>query len=107
MFEIRNLSGQHYVNTYATRPTVSAGAQAEPSEHLAEVVDLPSRRLVKEPATASAPGTAKPTVLVASAASERPAAVMIEADGVDRRSSAAAIKTRKLELPFELELSTA
>lgn len=107
MFEIRNLSGQHYVNTYATRPTVSPGVHAEPSEHLAEVVDLPSRRLVKEPAAASAPGTAKPTVLVASAASERPAAVMIEADGVDRRSSAAAIKTRKLELPFELELSTA
>jgi 1-acyl-sn-glycerol-3-phosphate acyltransferase len=105
MFEIRNLSGQHYVNTYATKPAPEAGtgSEVEPSERLAEVVDLPVRRKSKESATA----TQKPTVVVASAASERPVPVMVEADGVDRRSSAAAIKTRKLDLPFELELSTA
>ena len=106
MFEIRNLSGQHYVNTYATRPVISAGVEAEPSEHLAEVVDLPVRRRAKVSVTSDLT-TEKPAVLVASAASERPVPIMIEADGVDRRSSAAAIKTRKLELPFELELSTA
>jgi 1-acyl-sn-glycerol-3-phosphate acyltransferase len=105
MFEIRNLSGQEYVNTYATKPVVAAGTQAEveSSERLAEVVDLPVRRKTKESATAAQ----KPTVVVASAASQRPVRVMVEADGVDRRSSAAAIKTRKLDLPFELELSTA
>jgi 1-acyl-sn-glycerol-3-phosphate acyltransferase len=105
MYEIRNLSGQHYVNTYATKPAVKAGTEAEidSSERLAEVVDLPVRRKSKESATAAQ----KPTVVVASAASERPVTIMVEADGVDRRSSAAAIKTRKLDLPFELELSTA
>jgi 1-acyl-sn-glycerol-3-phosphate acyltransferase len=105
MFEIRNLSGQHYVNTYATKPVAEAGTQTEveSSERLAEVVDLPVRRKTKESATAAQ----QPTVVVASAASQRPVTIMVEADGVDRRSSAAAIKTRKLDLPFELELSTA
>jgi 1-acyl-sn-glycerol-3-phosphate acyltransferase len=105
MYEIRNLSGQHYVNTYATKPASEArtDVEVESSERLAEVVDLPVRRKSKESATAAQ----KPTVVVASAASERPVTVMVEADGVDRRSSAAAIKTRKLDLPFELELSTA
>ena len=46
MFEIRNLSGQQYVNTYATKPVAEAGTHAEvgSSERLAEVVDLPVRR---------------------------------------------------------------
>ena len=105
MYEIRNLSGQQYVNTYATKPVAEVGTQAEveSSERLAEVVDLPVRRKTKESATA----THRPTVVVASAASARPVTIMVEADGVDRRSSAAAIKTRKLDLPFELELSSA
>ncbi|MEI7887160.1 MAG: lysophospholipid acyltransferase family protein [Actinomycetes bacterium] len=105
MYEIRNLSGQDYVNTYATKPVPSAipESQDESVERLAEVVDLPVRRTAKQ----SGVTPTKPTVVVASAASERPLSIMIEADGVDRRSSTAAIKTRKLELPFELELSTA
>jgi len=90
MYEIRNLSGQEYVNTYATRP-----AGPEP---LAPVVHLPERPSV-EP---------ERELVVASAAhaGARPPA-MVEADGVDRRSSSAAIRSRPLVLSFDRELSTA
>ena len=90
MYEIRNLSGQEYVNTYATR-------QAEP-EPLAAVVHLSERT----------PTQPEREFIVASAAhsASRPPAV-VEADGVDRRSSSAAIRSRPLDLSFDLELSTA
>ncbi len=99
MFEIRNLSGQEYVDTYA-------GAADRPGK-IAPVVPLPERPAAPEPAVA----TAQPSVLVASAASS-PAAVAvangsIEADGVERKSSSAVLKSRPLDLGLDLELTSA
>jgi 1-acyl-sn-glycerol-3-phosphate acyltransferase len=90
MFEIRNLSGQEYVDTYATR-------HAAP-EPVAPVLPMPER----------APVPAERELVVASAA-HGPAepAASFEADGVDRRSSVAAIRSRPLDLGLDLQLSTA
>ena len=92
MFEIRNLTGQEYVDEYATKPAASSGAT---------VVRMPERPSA-EPAQA-----ARSNVLVVSAASapgsEATASDSLEADGVERRSSSAAIKSR----PLDLELHTA
>jgi 1-acyl-sn-glycerol-3-phosphate acyltransferase len=88
MYEIRNLSGQEYVDSYA-------GKGAE-TEAVAPVVPLPER-----PAPT-------PEVLVASAASAPGLHdVSFEADGVERRSSSAAIRSRPLDLGFDLELTSA
>jgi 1-acyl-sn-glycerol-3-phosphate acyltransferase len=88
MYEIRNLSGQEYVDSYAGKAT-------EP-EVVAPVVPLPER-----PA-------ATPGVLVASAASSPGLQdVSFEADGVERRSSSAAIRSRPLDLGLDLELTSA
>lgn len=85
MFEIRELSGQEYVDSYAGR---SAAA-----EQGSNVVPMPER-----PA---------PELLVASAASVPGGGpVAMEADGVERRSSSAAIRSRPLDLD-DLELSSA
>ncbi len=91
MFEIRNLTGQEYVDEYATKPAASSGAT---------VVHLPER-----PSAEPAPAPRR-DVLVVSAASAPggdTAVDSLEADGVERRSSSAAIKSR----PLDLELSTA
>lgn len=83
MYAIRNLSGQEYVDSYA-------GKKAE-AEKVATVVPMPER-------------PAAPEVVVASAASApgRHTAAF-EADGVERRSSSAAIRSR----PLDLELTSA
>jgi|JI9StandDraft_1071089.scaffolds.fasta_scaffold249715_1 1-acyl-sn-glycerol-3-phosphate acyltransferase len=87
MYEIRNLSGQEYVDSYA-------GRSAE-VETVAPVVPLPER-------------PAPPEVLVASAASSPGLTdVSFEADGVERRSSSAAIRSRPLDLGIDLELTSA
>jgi 1-acyl-sn-glycerol-3-phosphate acyltransferase len=92
MYEIRNLSGQEYVNTYATR-------SAEPDQ-VAPVVHLPERPQAQP----------ERELIVASAAhpASRPPA-LDRADGLDadRRSSSAAIRSRPLDLGLDLELSTA
>jgi 1-acyl-sn-glycerol-3-phosphate acyltransferase len=86
MYEIRNLSGQEYVDSYAGR-----GAEAE---KVATVVPMPERPAAE--------------VLVASAASGPTLhEVATEADGVERRSSSAAIRSRPLDLGLELERSSA
>jgi len=93
MYEIRNLSGQEYVDSYA-------GSRA-PSEEMAPVVPLPER-----PASRQVPEhqVSDPRVLIASAASSGGLhAVSFEADGVERRSSSAAIRSR----PLDLELTSA
>jgi 1-acyl-sn-glycerol-3-phosphate acyltransferase len=88
MYEIRNLSGQEYVDSYA-------GKGAE-SEAVAPVVPLPER-----PAPT-------PEVLIASAAiAPGVHDIAVEADGVERRSSSAAIRSRPLDLGFDLELTSA
>lgn len=90
MYEIRNLSGQEYVDSYA-------GKGAE-SEAVAPVVPLPERT----------PEPAPHQVVVASAASAPGLhEVAVEADGMERRSSSAAIRSRPLDLGLDLELSTA
>jgi 1-acyl-sn-glycerol-3-phosphate acyltransferase len=87
MYEIRNLSGQEYVDEYA-------GRSVEP-ETVAPVLPMPERPRV-------------PEVLVASAASAPGGPdVSVEADGVERRSSSAAIRSRPLDLGLELELTSA
>lgn len=89
MYEIRNLSGQEYVDSYAGK----GGA----SESVAPVVPLPER-----------PSAPAPEVLVASAASAPGLYdVAVEADGVQRRSSSAAIRSRPLDLGLDLELTSA
>ncbi len=93
MFEIRNLSGQEYVDSYA--------GSAAPEQKVAPVVPLPQR-----PAAHEAPDeqVSAREVLVASAASNGGLhAVAFEADGVERRSSSAAIRSR----PLDLELTSA
>jgi 1-acyl-sn-glycerol-3-phosphate acyltransferase len=88
MYEIRNLSGQEYVDSYAGKGAAS--------EAVAPVVPLPER-----PAPT-------PEVLVASAANAPGLHdVAVEADGVERRSSSAAIRSRPLDLGFDLELTSA
>jgi 1-acyl-sn-glycerol-3-phosphate acyltransferase len=113
MYEIRNLSGQAYVDVYATRKPVEAAPVAQPREQpasasltdvpeVAEVVPIgrgslevpsasrpvPPRRRV---ATASFAPSAAPDLVGAGAAAE-------PADGVERRSSAAVLQSRPLDL---------
>jgi len=92
MYEIRNLSGQEYVDSYA-----GSGAS---SEKMAPVLPLPERPAQQVPEH----DVPDREVLVASAASDgRLRAVSFEADGVERRSSSAAIRSR----PLDLELTSA
>lgn len=92
MYEIRNLSGQEYVDSYAGK-----GAKGQ-AEAVAPVVPLPER------APAASPADRK--VVIASAANVPGAHdVAVDADGLQRRSSSAAIRSRPLDL--DLELSTA
>ena len=87
MFEIRNLSGQEYVDAYA-------GKGEESAPEVGKVLPMPERRPSE--------------VLVASAANgpsqDRHS---IAADGVERRSSSAAIRSVPLDLGQELELTSA
>jgi 1-acyl-sn-glycerol-3-phosphate acyltransferase len=97
MYEIRNLSGQEYVDCYATK--------AADESQIAPVVPLPERA-AEEPVAAPA-ASPKRELVVASAAAgpARPPVSQIdavEADGVERRSSAAVLKSRPLDLAFEL-----
>ncbi|MFZ4518559.1 MAG: lysophospholipid acyltransferase family protein [Microthrixaceae bacterium] len=92
MFEIRSLTGQPYVDEYATKPSRPV---AEPA--VAPVVPLPVR-----PAEPAEPA-AEPGILVASAAAGPVAVEFDAADGVDRRSSAAVLTSR----PFDLDLALA
>lgn len=80
MYEIRNLSGQEYVNQYAT--------SSADRESIAEVVQMPTR-----------PRSESQDLVIASAAYDNSrSASEVVADGVDRRSSRSAIKSRPLDL---------
>jgi 1-acyl-sn-glycerol-3-phosphate acyltransferase len=97
MYEIRNLSGQEYVDTYATKP--SRPAPVEPG--LAPVVPLPQRPAAEPETPAAVAGNgngsgAGARVLVASAAAG-PTEISVEADGVERRSSASVLRSRPLD----------
>ena len=125
MYEIRNLSGQTYVDMYATKPSKAATvptapvpevpAASEVEQPVAEVIpiDRPHAR-PSEPAAASfgsreLDGTAvpqRPRVVVASAAAG-PTEVSFDSDGVERRSSTAVLRTRPLELDDDLALTGA
>jgi 1-acyl-sn-glycerol-3-phosphate acyltransferase len=111
MYEIRNLSGQRYVDTYATKPSARPSAPPEvpavvpEPEHddrpVAPVIpiDRPSRPA--EPASEPAAAGGSAPVVVASAAAG-PTDVTIESDGVERRSSAAVLRSRPLDLDLAL-----
>jgi 1-acyl-sn-glycerol-3-phosphate acyltransferase len=98
MFEIANLSGQTYVDTYASKP-----AKAAPEPGLAPVVPLPQRPAAEPavPAAAAGNGHGHSRVVVASAAAG-PTEVSVEADGVERRSSASVLRSRPLDLDLAL-----
>lgn len=107
MYEIRNLSGQTYVDTYATKPSRAPTVDERP---VAPVIPIgrPSARPA-EPAAASGDGSgapARPPVVVASAAAG-PTVVSFDDDGVERRSSAAVLRSRPLELDDDLALTGA
>ena len=99
MYEIRNLSGQDYVDTYATKPTQPTRVD-EPG--IAPVIPLPERPVeperVLEPAASAATdnGHARPIVVASAAAG--PTEISVEADGVERRSSASVLRSRPLDL---------
>lgn len=123
MFEIRNLSGQEYVDTYATKgasmkvaPEAPESAEPERSEppvavpaldgipHEADVIQFPDRRPARSdprhpatmdaPAAGYAPSAARPTR--EQAASLALVASETDADGVERRSSASVLRPRPL-----------
>lgn len=109
MYEIRNLSGQTYVDSYATKPSKPVAAPAEPAVPTAPAaetddrpvapvipIDRPHGRPV-EPAAAST-DRSRPTGLVVASAAAGPTQVAVDSDGVDRRSSAAVIRSRPLDL---------
>jgi 1-acyl-sn-glycerol-3-phosphate acyltransferase len=109
MFEIRNLSGQDYVDTYATKPARAVPVETPVEPGLAPVVPLPTRpAAATEPAlAATGHGNGRPQrrgserVVVASAAAG-PVEVAVEADGVERRSSASVMRSRPLDLDLAL-----
>jgi 1-acyl-sn-glycerol-3-phosphate acyltransferase len=123
MYEIRNLSGQEYVDTYAT-------SKPQPEqEQIAPVVPLPDRppaerpaaeRITAEHITAehitaehitaehiTEPVPERRLVVVSAATGPNGGRVVhgrsIEDDGVERRSSASVLKSR----PLDLELTSA
>lgn len=118
MYEIRNLSGQTYVDTYATKP--AKVATPSPSVGPAAVsdapattgvddgpvapvipIDRPSRHAEPEVAAAGGTATASGDVvapLVVASAALGPVDLVIESDGVERRSSAAVLRSRPLDL---------
>ena len=103
VYEIRNLTGQDYVDTYAGRPapdTAPAAAPAPSTEPVAPVV--PIRPEVSPPAAAEA----RPSVVVASAAANSgdvPSGLFDDDASAERRSSASVLVAQ----PFELDLAFA
>jgi 1-acyl-sn-glycerol-3-phosphate acyltransferase len=102
MYEIRNLSGQEYVDSYATKPSKP--------ERLAPVVPIPERPAAGvRPEGEPVPQRPERELVVVSAANgpgrtfARTEDGSVEADGVERRSSASVLKAR----PLDLELSSA
>lgn len=117
MFEIRNLSGQEYVDTYATKGSAGKAAavpelpgvieETRPRDGVprdAEVIQFPDRRsegsdprhpaAMEAPVAGFAPSAARPT-------REQAASLVLvgsqsDADGVERRSSAAVLQPRPL-----------
>jgi 1-acyl-sn-glycerol-3-phosphate acyltransferase len=113
MYEIRSLSGQTYVDTYAGK--ASAVAPAEPvvaaaGDGIAPVVALDDHRPGRAVSTGSEDGSvaasgngSSTAIVVASAASNgAEAPVVEEADGVERRSSRSVLRSRPLDLDVEL-----
>ena len=96
MFEIRNLSGQEYVDSLCRvgRAEGEDGARGA----------APTASCSTPGARAAGVARGRREVLIASAASNGGLhAVAFEADGVERRSSSAAIRSR----PLDLELTSA
>jgi 1-acyl-sn-glycerol-3-phosphate acyltransferase len=118
MYEIRNLSGQTYVDTYATKPSRPVPSVVRQVPEVETEVDdrpvapvIPIDRPSSRPAEPAAAVAAAPAaeavtgggreVVVASAAAG-PTDLAIESDGVERRSSAAVLRSRPLDLDLAL-----
>ena len=102
MYEIRNLSGQDYVDSYATR---SPGPAHVDGPGVAPVIPLPERPAVPpeptlEPVASSSGYGGRHNVrpIVVASAAAGPTEVLVEADGVERRSSASVLRSRPLDL---------
>jgi len=107
MYEIRNLSGQDYVDTYATRPTRPAVPAAPTEPGIAPVLPLrtrpaPGPEVVPGVAAAARHSTASGRPLVVASAAAGPVEITVEADGVERRSSASVLRSRPLDLDLVL-----
>lgn len=113
MYEIRNLSGQTYVDTYATKPSKPAVVPSVPAaEELVEerpvapVIPIDRPHVRPAQPAASGPAASRPRVVVASAAAG-PTELSFGSDGVERRSSSAVLRSRPLELDDDLALTGA
>ncbi|MBS1837326.1 MAG: 1-acyl-sn-glycerol-3-phosphate acyltransferase [Actinobacteria bacterium] len=119
MYEIRNLSGQTYVDMYATKPSKAATvptppvpaapAASEVEQPVAPVIPIDRPHARPAQPAAALDGTAVPQrqrVVVASAAAG-PTEVSFDSDGVERRSSTAVLRARPLELDDDLALTGA
>lgn len=98
MYAVRNLTGQAYIDTYAGKSSDTTAAR----QREGTVVPFPSR-----PDAQPAPATGHPETVVASAAAPAAKLPTHEDDGVERRSSAAAISSRPLDLGLDRELTIA
>jgi 1-acyl-sn-glycerol-3-phosphate acyltransferase len=110
MYEIAALSGQEYVDTYATKPARPTAPETTPVAPVLALSDRRDRAAGSTDGNGSTDGVTSPgggpqRVLVASAAAGPPLELPVGGDGtVDvarRRSSAAVLRTRPLELDLE------
>jgi 1-acyl-sn-glycerol-3-phosphate acyltransferase len=108
MYEIRAMSGQTYVDTYAGKSASTAPAEPVPAaagDGIAPVVALDDHRPGRAAASGAADGRGPAIVVASAAANGAGVPVVEEADGVERRSSSSVLRSRPLDL--DLELSSA
>lgn len=104
MYEIRNLSGQTYVDTYATKPAKPAPS-VEPAA-VPAAIDIDDRPVapvipIIRPSRQAGPAVGSDDTmapLVVASAALGPLDLVIESDGMERRSSAAVLRSRPLDL---------
>jgi len=91
VYEIRSLTGQHYVDEYASRPGRPAPEVVAPVVPIRPEVDAP------------APAAASRVVVASAAVGETPVVPAgADDDGVERRSSASVLAARPLDLDLAL-----
>ena len=105
VYEIRNLTGQDYVDTYASRPAPATAPAAAPAASPAPGTE-PVAPVVPIRPEVTPPAADRPSVVVASAAASSgdvPAGLFDDDASAERRSSASVLVAQ----PFELDLAFA